>query len=192
MGKISLGEIFTLVRRGELSWPELKDRLTEGIPELAALRGVPQPSEFHAEGDALTHTFLALESVPADADERVFWAVLLHDLGKALTTEFRDGRWRSHGHEEAGAPMASEVLRRLGRDDLAPDVAWLVRHHGFILSWAKEPLERLSARQRRFCAHPLFPLLLDVARSDVAGARGESDKGERLAAIERLWRDSLG
>ncbi|MBN1141623.1 MAG: HD domain-containing protein [Deltaproteobacteria bacterium] len=192
MEKVPLGEIFSPANRAGISGPELKDRLTKAIPELAALRGVQQPPEFHAEGDALTHTLLALESVRADADERVFWAVLLHDLGKAATTEFRDGRWRSHGHEEAGTAMALAVLARLGRDDLAPDVAWLVRHHGFILSWGPMPLEKLSRHQRRFCAHPLFPLLLEVARADVAGARGQSDKGERLAAIERLWRDNSG
>ena len=166
--------------------------LIEGIPEIAALRGVPQPPEYHAEGDALDHTFLALESVPAEADERVFWAVLLHDVGKAVTTQFLDGRWRALGHERESEKMAVEVLVRLGRNDLTEDVPWLVRHHGFILSWGKEPLERLSRHQRRFCAHPLFSLLVEVARADINGSWGRSDKGERLAAIEALWQHSRG
>ncbi|NLV23999.1 MAG: HD domain-containing protein [Deltaproteobacteria bacterium] len=162
--------------------------LVAGIPELAALDGVQQPPEYHAEGDALIHTLLALEAVPADADERVFWAVLLHDVGKAPTTAFLDGRWRSPGHEAASEKMVPGILSRLGRQELAADVAWLVRHHGFPLSWSKEPLQRLTAHQRRFCAHPLFPLLIAVARADVSGSLGGSDKGQRLEAIETLWR----
>jgi len=89
-------------------WQESKE-LLHVLPEVAALDGVPQAVEYHAEGDALTHTLLAVAAVDAGADERVFWAVLLHDIGKAETTEFIDGRWRSHGHANLGALLVQSV-----------------------------------------------------------------------------------
>lgn len=58
--------------------------------------------EYHGEGDVLPHALLALHAVDDDDDERVFWAVLLHDLGKSKVTRLEDGRWRAHAHTEAG------------------------------------------------------------------------------------------
>lgn len=156
------------------------------LPEVVALRGVPQPEEYHAEGDAYAHTLLAVEAVPDDADERVFWGVLLHDIGKAATTEFVRGRWRSHGHEAAGATLVPAIAGRLGVAELAGDVTWLVRHHDFLLSWQLRPGVRLTARQRRFAEHPLFPLLLQVSAADAAASWGRSRKGEEGRLLEEL------
>jgi putative nucleotidyltransferase with HDIG domain len=158
----------------------------EMLPEVAALRGVLQAAEYHAEGDAFVHTMLAVEAVVADADQRVFWGVLLHDIGKALTTEFIRGRWRSHGHEEAGAKLVPAIMSRLGLADIAADVAWLVNHHDFLLSWQLKPGDRLTTRQRRFMGHPLFPLLLQVNAADAAAALGGSSKGADGRMLEEL------
>ncbi|HEX2770240.1 MAG TPA: HD domain-containing protein [Geobacteraceae bacterium] len=148
------------------------------LPEVAALRGVRQADKYHSEGDAFIHTMLAVEAVADDADPRVFWGVLLHDIGKALTTGFIRGRWRSHRHEEEGAKLVPEIMSRMGLPDLAMDVAWLVRHHDFLLSWNLKPDFRLTARQRRFTELPLFPLLLQVSAADAAASWGRSRKGE--------------
>jgi putative nucleotidyltransferase with HDIG domain len=150
----------------------------ERLPEVVALKGVPQPADFHAEGDAYVHTLLAVKAVADDADQRVFWAVLLHDIGKAKTTRFADGRWRSRGHGEVGARLVPEIMFRLGLPDLSEDVTWLVSTHDFILSWNLKPGDRLTTRQRRFTEHPLFPLLLRVNAADAAASRGISSKGE--------------
>jgi len=160
--------------------------LSEKLPEVAALRGVLQATEYHAEGDAFVHTMLAVEAVADDADQRVFWGVLLHDIGKALTTGFIRGRWRSHGHEEAGAMLVPAVMSRLGLADIAADVAWLVRHHDFLLSWQLKPGDRLTTRQRRFMEHPLFPLLLQVNAADAAASWGGSGKGADGRMLEEL------
>uniref|UniRef100_A0A831XE87 HD domain-containing protein n=1 Tax=Geobacter metallireducens TaxID=28232 RepID=A0A831XE87_GEOME len=159
------------------------------LPEVARLRGVPQPEQYHAEGDAFVHTMLAMDAVPDDADPRVFWGVLLHDIGKAETTAFIKGRWRSWGHAEMGAELVPAVMARLGLPHLAADVAWLVRHHTFHFSWNLEPGARLSRNQRRFMAHPLFPLLLEVCDADAAGSRGGSDKGVKIGQLAEMYAD---
>lgn len=162
------------------------------LPELLVLRDVPQSPEYHREGDVLSHTLLALDAVDDDDDERVFWAVLLHDLGKASMTRLEDGRWRARGHAEAGGGMALKVMCRLGRNDIATDVAWLVKHHHFYFGWGKIGGHRLSKRQLQFCRHPLFPLLLRVAEADAAGSVGISRKGRILERIRYLAEAVLG
>ena len=160
-------------------------QLDEILPEVAALRGVQQPPQYHQEGDAFIHTRLALEALPPDADERVQWAVLLHDIGKAKTTRFIDGRWRAWGHDSVGARMVPAIMERLGLQHISDHVAWLVRHHHFALSWGLGSSRPLSRKQRRFCNQPLFPLLIQVARADAAGSHSISDKGDLIGHIER-------
>ncbi|WP_298268957.1 HD domain-containing protein [Geobacter sp.] len=161
----------------------------ERLPEVARLRGVPQPEQYHAEGDAWTHTLLAVDAVPGDADPRVFWGVLLHDIGKADTTAFVRGRWRSWGHAEAGAELVPAAMERLGLGKIAADIAWLVKHHTFHFSWNLTPGVPLSRHQRRFMELPLFPLLLQVCAADAAGSRGGSDKGMKIALLADMLLD---
>ena len=163
-------------------WQDLGD-FSQVLPEVAALDGVSQPAAYHAEGDALTHTFMAVASISPDADERVFWAVLLHDIGKALTTEFVDGSWRSHGHVVAGAILVPNIMSRLSLGEIADDVAWLVKHHHFALDWGDYVFSGLTLRQRKFCALPLFPLLIEVCRADAKASQGSSNKGKLLDLI---------
>ncbi|MDQ2673868.1 MAG: CCA tRNA nucleotidyltransferase, partial [Chloroflexota bacterium] len=77
------------------------------LPELAALRGVPQAKR--VPGDALDHTLAAVDAVPADAPDDTRLAALLHDLGKATTGG--DGHFIDH--ERVGADLARGVLDRL-------------------------------------------------------------------------------
>jgi len=161
------------------------------LPEVAVLQDVPQPEDYHAEGDVFTHTMLALEVVDGDADQRVFWGVLLHDIGKAFTTAFIDGRWRAHGHAEAGAELVPPIMKRIGFPELAADVSWLVRHHLFHFSWHLHENSRLTKNQRRFMEHPLFPLLLEVCFADAAGSAGSGDKGQKISLIAEIFEEEV-
>lgn len=172
--------------RALLADPSRLPELALLLPEVAALDGVPQRPDYHAEGDVLVHTRLAVAALPENVDARVFWATLLHDIGKARTTRLLDGIWRSFGHDEVGAELVPSILHRLGRAELAEDVAWLVRHHQFHLAWSNlRQGAGLSPRQKRFCRHPLFLLLLEVCRADAAASHG-SAKGEVLHRLSDL------
>ena len=63
------------------------DALAAVLPEVDALYGVPQRAEFHPEIDTGTHIELACDIAArlAPGDDLVGFAVLVHDLGKALT-----------------------------------------------------------------------------------------------------------
>ena len=106
------------------------------LPELDALRGVEQDAQWHPEGDVWVHTLMCLDAAAAlrqgaaERDALLMWAVLCHDLGKPGTTERRDDRVISHGHDTAGVEPASELLGRLRAPNaLVRGVSALVRHH---------------------------------------------------------------
>lgn len=82
------------------------------FPELDHLRNVPAgPAQHHAEGDALTHTKLALDALPPDVGEAERIATVFHDLGKGITPE---ARWPSHaGHDVEGVPLVEAACERL-------------------------------------------------------------------------------
>lgn len=98
------------------------------FPELAALRGVPQPPEHHPEIDTLDHQYLALaQAARLDLPLPARWAVLLHDLGKGLTPR---EQWPRHiAHEARSARLAAKVSDRLKVPRECRDLALLVAEH---------------------------------------------------------------
>lgn len=126
--------------------------LTELLPEVTAMKGVPQPIEFHSEGDVFEHTRLALERFGSPVWQTFFGhnspslnvivATLLHDTGKPLTirTPEKHGvnRIRTDGHDTVGAKLATGICQRLkltsyvdpeaGGVDVE-QVTWLIEHH---------------------------------------------------------------
>ena len=82
------------------------------LPEVDELFGIPQPARYHPEIDTGRHVLLALDEAARRArGARVVFALLLHDLGKALTPR---GEWPSHvRHEARGVPRVREVCDRL-------------------------------------------------------------------------------
>jgi len=81
------------------------------LPEVAAMKGVAQPPEFHPEGDVWIHTMMTLEGM-RQPSETLALGVLLHDVGKPPTFRMAD-RIRFDGHPEVGARMAVNILTRL-------------------------------------------------------------------------------
>jgi poly(A) polymerase len=92
--------------------------LREVLPEIAAMKGVEQPPEWHPEGDVWIHTLMLLEKLEADAKPTLAWSALLHDVGKPPTFRAPDPadpkpRIRFNGHADVGATMARAILNRL-------------------------------------------------------------------------------
>jgi tRNA nucleotidyltransferase (CCA-adding enzyme) len=99
------------------------------FPEIAALRGVPQPAQWHPEIDTFVHTLQVLDvAAELSQDTTVRFAALVHDVGKGLTPR---AEWPRHiGHEETGARLIERMAARLRvpneHRELAVQVA---RHH---------------------------------------------------------------
>lgn len=95
---------------------ELLDKsglLREVLPEIAAMKGVEQPPEFHPEGDVYVHTLLLLEKLPHPCPATLAWGALLHDIGKPPTFRRAPDRIRFDDHVDVGVKMAEAICRRL-------------------------------------------------------------------------------
>lgn len=138
------------------------------LPEVAAMDGVPQPPEYHPEGDVLVHVQLVLDHCPADHPE-LSWAAVLHDVGKPPTYRVAE-RIRFDGHDNLSAEMAEEVLGRLRAPKaLRRRVIDVCRHH---IRFAALPQMR-PARAERWLREPDFPLHLAFHRADCLGSHGK-------------------
>jgi tRNA nucleotidyltransferase (CCA-adding enzyme) len=98
-------------------------------PEIDALFGVPQPEKWHPEIDTGVHQLLSLrEAVKLGGGVAVRFAVLMHDLGKALTPA--DILPSHHGHEDAGVAPVEALCERLRVPAHLRELAVITaRHH---------------------------------------------------------------
>ncbi|MDD4351765.1 MAG: CCA tRNA nucleotidyltransferase [Candidatus Gracilibacteria bacterium] len=137
------------------------------LPEIARMKGVAQPYEYHQEGDVFAHTMAALRSLGAKkVHNEVAWAVLLHDVGKPDTFKIAE-RIRFDGHVEKSAELAQEILKRLRFSGQKRDqITWLVAHHMLLVPLLEMPL----GRQRHWLLHPWFEDLLQVHKADAEGS----------------------
>lgn len=145
-------------------------------PELEALIGCPQDPHWHPEGDVWTHTLHCMDAFAAARvgepweDLVVGLAVLLHDIGKPLTTVTgEDGRIRSPRHDTEGLQPAETFLRRISRhqaliDEVLPLIATHMHPAQFYANQAgASAIRRLALRVRR------IDRLVRVARADMGG-----------------------
>jgi tRNA nucleotidyltransferase (CCA-adding enzyme) len=104
--------------------------LSQLLPEVDALFGVPQPPAHHPELDTGVHLMQALDYCALAGDSlAVRYAVLAHDLGKATT---EPSSWPRHiAHEARSVALAQRLSERLRVPSDCGELARLVaRYHG--------------------------------------------------------------
>jgi putative nucleotidyltransferase with HDIG domain len=136
------------------------------LPEIAAMKGVDQPPQFHPEGDVWIHTRLMIEQLPAGTSPTLAWGVLLHDIGKPPT--FRSAqetgdRIRFDGHVDVGLRMAEGICRRLrfSNEDTEQILALVANHMRF-----KDVEQMKASTLKRFVRLPRFDEHLELHRLD--------------------------
>jgi poly(A) polymerase len=145
--------------------------LQHTIPELTLLKGMPQPPRFHPEGDVFTHTAMMLDQLKKGCDLRLAYAVLLHDIGKPQTLSVSD-RIRFSEHEQRGAIIAEQILRRLKLPNkLVNDTTTLINDHMRIVSLR----DMRPAKLRRFLRDELFELHMELHRLDCTCSHNKLD-----------------
>lgn len=96
------------------------------IPELLEGIEVVQP-QYHVD-DVFTHSMKALDV----AEDRIKLAALFHDIGKPRTRTEDEKGVHFYGHDQLGAEMTKEIMKRLKFSNLEIDrVTKLVRWHMF-------------------------------------------------------------
>src|SRR3984885_149939 len=129
------------------------------LPEIAQMKGVEQPPQFHPEGDVWIHTLLMLEGLPPQSSPTLAWGVLLHDVGKPPTfspPSGPSGRIRFDRHVEVGTRMAEQICERLrfSNDDTAQIASLVANHLRFkdVPQMKRSTLKRF-VRLERFAEH---------------------------------------
>jgi len=168
-----------------IRWLQKINRLEEIFPEIAALIAVAQDPEWHPEGDVFEHSMQALDAAAEITYPCAFitialrYAALCHDMGKAVSSCLRNGRWTAHGHAVTGVPISYMFLRRITRDkELIKVVKKCVLYHMAPGEFVKT---HASAAAYKRLAADLFPeinldLLADLSVSDKKGRNAQSSE----------------
>jgi len=149
--------------------------LKQVLPEVAKMKGVEQPPQFHPEGDVWTHTLMLLERLEAGCPMTLAWGALLHDVGKPPTFRVAKDRIRFDGHVEVGMAMGAEICRRFRfSNDETRQVLALIENH---MKFADAPRMKESTL-KRFFRLDRFDEHLALHRLDCLAAHGILDTWE--------------
>jgi poly(A) polymerase len=145
------------------------------LPEIDAMKGIEQPSQYHPEGDVFVHTLLLLEKLEPGCSKTLAWGALLHDVGKPPTFRVASDRIRFDSHVEVGVTMAAEICRRLRFSNYETDqILALVDNHmrfGDVLRMKQSTL-------KRFLRLAAFDEHLELHRIDCLSSHGQLDAYE--------------
>jgi poly(A) polymerase len=145
--------------------------LAEVLPEVARMKGVEQPPQFHPEGDVWLHTLGLLDQLEPNCQLPLAWAALLHDVGKPATF-CRADRIRFNGHVEVGVAIAAEICRRFRfSNDESRQILSLIENH---MRFADAPRMKSSTLKRFFRLED-FPQHLALHCMDCLAGSGNLD-----------------
>ena len=165
---------------------------------VALMKETEQNPKYHAEGNVYNHTLLVLEQFQKHSDlfdlnqsdkEVLYWAALLHDIGKPEVTIWKNGRWSARGHEVAGVSIARNILMQRPEVSLEQRhrILDLVRWHSVPLRWG---LRREKTKAYKKLATQTDMRLLGVfAYFDLKGRLCESP--EIVSALIHNYNDHL-
>jgi poly(A) polymerase len=145
------------------------------LPEIAAMKGVEQPPQYHPEGDVWKHTLLILEQFDRPSPT-LAWGALLHDVGKPPTFRVAE-RIRFDGHVDAGVRLAHGILNRLrfSRDDMEQIEALIANHMKFA-----DTQKMKESTLKRFLRLPKFDEHLELHRLDVSSSNRNLESYEMV------------
>ena len=173
-------KIFTRSNAGRgLALLDESGLLKEVLPEVAAMKGVEQPPEFHPEGDVFAHTRLMLDMLPANSSVVLAFSALLHDVGKPPTFERAPDRIRFNEHDRVGAEISRNILQRLRfpNEQLETILVCVSEHMRF-----QHVQEMRPAKLKRILARETFADELELHRIDCEASHRNLENYEFLKA----------
>ena len=152
------------------------------VPEVLELRGVSQAATSSARNIHSKDVYAHVLRVVQRSSPRLVcrWSALLHDIAKPRTRTVEDGKVHFFGHEDVGAHMARDILKRLHYDrDFIESVSNIVRLHMRANAYQSEWTDG-AVRRLMLDAGDDLPDLLDLSRADITSYR--QDKVSRAEA----------
>jgi poly(A) polymerase len=159
------------------------DLLVQVLPEIARMKGVEQPPQYHPEGDVWVHTLALLGQLEAGCSPALAWGALLHDVGKPATFRRAPDRIRFDRHVEVGVAIAAEICRRFRfSNEETKQILALVENHMRFADATKMKASTL----KRFFRLDNFAEHLALHRMDCVAASGNLDHYE---FVRERWLD---
>lgn len=157
------------------------------FPELNALRFTPQNIAHHPEGNVWNHTLMVVDAaakirdtLPTEWQIPFMFGMLLHDVGKAVTT---DSQLRAHGHAEAGVDIAMSFMRRISTNKgWNAKIKAIVKEHMNPASMHKNKAGLKAWRKLHI--RIALPILQKVVQADCEGIEGLS--ADKVAVIPHM------
>lgn len=148
------------------------------LPEVADMKGVEQPPQFHPEGDVWTHTLMMIGALPAGVSKTLALGVLLHDVGKPPTFRRAPDRIRFDNHAFIGARMTERIGQRLrlSREETEQVVALVDNHMRFM----DAPRMRESTLKRFLRLERFADEHLELHRLDCTMSHGDLSTWEMV------------
>ena len=155
------------------------------IPEVVELRGVSQQPtpKAPATKDVYAHVLRVVERTSPHLLNR--WSGLLHDIAKPRTKSVEEGKVHFFGHEDIGAHMTRDILKRLHFDrDFIDHVSLIVRLHmranAYTSDWTDGAVRRLILE-----SDDVFAELLDLSQADITSYRADKIS-KAVARVQEL------
>ena len=152
------------------------------VPEVLELRGVSQAATGSVRTIHTKDVYAHVLRVVQRSSPRLVcrWSALLHDIAKPRTRTVEEGRVHFFGHEDVGAHMARDILKRLHFDrDFIESVSRIVQLHmranSYESDWTDGAVRRLMLESGND-----LPDLLDLSQADITSYR--QDKISRAVA----------
>jgi len=156
--------------------------LNEVLPDVARMKGVEQPPQFHPEGDVWVHTLMLLEQLEPGCSMTLAWGALLHDVGKPPTFRRAPDRIRFDNHVDVGVVMGAEICWkfRFSNEETRQVVALIENHMRFMNA------QRMKASTlKRFFRLDHFEEHLALHRMDCLAGSGYLEHWE---FVRQRWR----
>ena len=143
--------------------------LEQVLPEMSRMKGVPQPEQYHPEGDVFTHTLRSLKSLDRP-NFTTAMVTLLHDVGKPATFERNGDKIKFYKHEIVGEKTARKICQRLKMSRKESEtVAWLVRRHMVF----KDARRMRESKLKRLFATDAYDELAELSRADALASTND-------------------
>ncbi len=160
------------------------------LPEISALFGLEQPSEWHHK-DIFYHTLQVVDNIAKQTNNtNLRFAALLHDIGKPITRRLDKRRgWTFHGHDAVGANMIDRVARRMKLSNETRDyLKKLTLLHLRPIALAKEGVTDSAIRRLLISVGDEVEDLMTLCRADITSKNpklvqrylGNFDRVDRL------------
>lgn len=138
------------------------------LPELNVCFSVDQNTSYHFTNVGM-HTIFALQIVNSfhdKSDLAIRLAVLLHDIGKAVTKTTIDNVDHFYDHQFESARMANDIMKKLKYDNnLIQEVETLIVHHMDEITPNKRVVKRFLNR----LGYDMLKKLIAVKSADIGG-----------------------